>query len=213
MVDRPDPILSRAVDSLRELPPLDHAAVARITAAAAQARARDVGSNAEDDLYPARRGRFTSLRVTIGIAAAAAFIGFFARDVVRPDVQPATVASRQDSEAPAATTPGDAPIVAVNNDARAAEQAPIPTQFVLERKAAKRVTVVGDFNGWGEGARVELQHEPGTSLWVATVPLAPGRHVYAFVVDDSVWTPDPRAPRAKDADFGVAGSVVIVGRP
>lgn len=212
MVDHNDPILNRAVESLRELPPIDHAAIARITAAAAQARARDVGDNDAEDLFPAYRSRYTSLRATIGIAAAAAFIGFFARDIVVRQNDRTAVAPRSADGLPAATTPDNAPILSVG-DARGAEQAPIPTQFVLERKGAKRVTVVGDFNGWGEGARVELQHEPGTSLWTTTVPLTPGRHLYAFVVDDSVWTPDPRAPRAKDADFGVAGSVVIVGRP
>jgi 1,4-alpha-glucan branching enzyme len=88
---------------------------------------------------------------------------------------------------------------------------PIPTQFVFESKRATQVYLVGDFNGWGERS-VHLEREDGTSLWSVTLPLLPGRHVYAFLVD-SVWTTDPRAPSARDVDFGVAGSVIIVGKP
>ena len=43
--------------------------------------------------------------------------------------------------------------------------------------------------------------------------LAPGRHVYAFLVNDSLVTLDPRAPRAEDPDLGTSGSVVLVGAP
>jgi hypothetical protein len=35
--------------------------------------------------------------------------------------------------------------------------------------------------------------------------------VYAFLVDDTVWTLDPRAPKTKDADYGAEQSVLIVG--
>jgi 1,4-alpha-glucan branching enzyme len=76
---------------------------------------------------------------------------------------------------------------------------------------AKRVMLVGDFNSWDERA-LPLEREHGSSLWSVTVPLLPGRHVYAFLVD-SVWTTDPRAPKTQDPDFGVTGSVVIVGKP
>jgi hypothetical protein len=48
--------------------------------------------------------------------------------------------------------------------------------------------------------------------WEVQLPLAPGRHVYAFVVDGEVVA-DPAAPRAADEDFGVPNSVVLVGRP
>jgi hypothetical protein len=50
-----------------------------------------------------------------------------------------------------------------------------------------------------------------TGVWSALVGVRPGRHLYAFLVDDSVWTLDPNAPRAKDSDYGTAQSVMIVG--
>ena len=204
MADHLDDTVRHAIDALRELPPPDRAAVARITAVAAQARARDVAADSLD-VYPARRRRL-SLRAAIGLAAAAAIVGFFAHAMVaraRPD---AAIADRSPVPAPRSSDvrPASANVADL-------ERAPLATQFVLNRPGARRVTLVGDFNGWGDHPIV-LDHAPGSSLWTATVPLVPGRHIYAFMVD-SVWTVDPRAPRAKDADFGVEGSAVIVGRP
>jgi 1,4-alpha-glucan branching enzyme len=86
----------------------------------------------------------------------------------------------------------------------------VPTQFVFDGHA-RHVTLVGDFNNWDEHA-TPLEREPGSSLWSVTVPIQRGRHIYAFLVD-SVWTMDKRAPVASDPDFGVTGSVVLVGRP
>ena len=204
MADHLDDTVRHAIDALRELPPPDRAAVARITAVAAQARARDVAADSLD-VYPARRRRL-SLRAAIGLAAAAAIVGFFAHAMIaraRPDV---VIANRAVPRAAPATgvRPASANVAEL-------EMAPLATQFVLNHPGARRVTLVGDFNGWGDQP-IALDHAPGSSLWTATVPLVPGRHIYAFMVD-SVWTVDPRAPRAKDADFGVEGSAVIVGRP
>ena len=47
--------------------------------------------------------------------------------------------------------------------------------------------------------------------WSADVPLAPGRHVYAFVVDGKRWIVDPLAPQAPDDGFGPTNAVVIEG--
>jgi hypothetical protein len=205
VVDHIDDTLRHAIDSLRELPPLDRAAVARITAVAAGARARDLAGDVPD-AFPARR-RLLSLRAAIGLAAAAAVVGFVAHALlVRPDAAPPQVAASGVTPAAGAV----ARTVAANP--AALELAPVPTQFVLERRDAHSVSLVGDFNGWG-AERIELERAPGSSLWAVSVPIVPGRHSYAFMVDDTLWTVDPRAPRAKDADFGVAGSVVIVGRP
>lgn len=85
-------------------------------------------------------------------------------------------------------------------------------EFVLRVPGASHVHVAGDFNGWNQHA-APMRRDSASGLWSATLILRPGRHVYAFVVDDSVWMPDPRAPMAKDADYGRPGSVLLVGRP
>lgn len=82
-------------------------------------------------------------------------------------------------------------------------------QFVLTAPAASRVALAGDFNEWSTTA-TSLHRATGTDVWSVSVRLAPGRHAYAFVVDDSVWVADPAAPRAPENDFGPPNSVVTV---
>ena len=40
----------------------------------------------------------------------------------------------------------------------------------------------------------------------------PGRHLYAFMVDGKLVV-DPRAPRARDLDYGGDASVLMVNTP
>ena len=201
--DRRDDIVDRAVDALRELPPLDRASVSRIVATAARARELDVEPHA-DDLLPPVRGYAFRRSAVAAIAAAAALVGYL---VGGSRTTPAPAGSTAVATAPASAPQGT--IVAVGSPS--VDNMPVPTQFVIDGRTAKRVVLVGDFNGWDESA-VPLTREDGSSLWSVTVPLMPGRHIYAFLVD-SVWTVDPRAPAARDPDFGVTGSVVIVGKP
>jgi Glycogen recognition site of AMP-activated protein kinase len=83
-----------------------------------------------------------------------------------------------------------------------------PVQFVVVVPGAKTVDLVGDFNDWDRSA-TPMQPTRG-AIWSVTVPLAPGRHRYAFLVDGSRWLADPDAPRAPD-DFDTPSSVVTVG--
>jgi len=89
---------------------------------------------------------------------------------------------------------------------------PIPQQFVFENAHAHRVSIVGDFNGW-DASKTPMLHTSGGTSWSVIVPMMPGRHLYGFMVDDSMFTLDPRAPKSRDVDLGTEGSVVIVGRP
>ena len=198
----PGPIVERAIEALRELPPVDGETVSRIVAAAARTRAQDAAPDV-DDLLPEPVAPVRHVRRVAVAAAAILLIG-------------GTVALWRASHAPSeaaratAVAPHPAAVAVpasrdMNNDV-----APIPTQFVFDGRA-QRVTLVGDFNNWDARA-TPLEREPGSTLWSVTVPVQRGRHVYAFLVD-SVWTIDKRAPVARDADFGVTGSVILVGRP
>ena len=199
----PGPVVQRAIDALRELPPVREEAVARIVAAAARSRAQDTMPN-EDDLlaaeYPVHRRWDTSARVAIG--AAAIVVGAL------------LTAAFWRAEHPVAQGPSTEPAIAdatpANLTPGSMDAAPVPTQFVFDGRA-HHVSLVGDFNNWDERA-TPLEREPGSRLWSVTVPIVRGRHIYAFLVD-SVWTVDKRAPVARDPDFGVTGSVILVGRP
>ena len=83
-------------------------------------------------------------------------------------------------------------------------------QFVLVAPDAKKVAVVGDFNGWDAfHAQYQAQHRGG-GVWSVTAPVPIGHHRYSFIVDDSVWVVDPYAPRVVDNDYGVANSALVV---
>ena len=140
------------------------------------------------------------------MAAAAAIVGFIARGEFRSrdDATPAAVASSAGQ-----TTPSTTLQTAAATDA---DSKPILQQFVFDRPQARRVSVVGDFNTWNPTSAVMTRSSDG-GLWSAIIPITPGRHIYGFMVDDSLFTLDPRAPKARDADLGTEGSVVIVGRP
>ncbi len=76
--------------------------------------------------------------------------------------------------------------------------------------AAREVAIVGDFNGWDENA-TRMSRQSAAQTWSAEVPLAPGRHVYAFVVDGTRWLVDPLAPQVPDAGFGPSNAVIVEG--
>ena len=87
---------------------------------------------------------------------------------------------------------------------------PQRVQFVLVAPDAKKVAVVGDFNGWDPShAAYQAQHRGG-GVWSVTAPVPVGHHRYSFIVDDSVWVADPSAPRVVDNDYGVENSALVV---
>lgn len=94
-----------------------------------------------------------------------------------------------------------------------AAKKPVPSQrvqFVLVAPDAKKVAVVGDFNGWDRShAGYQAQHRGG-GVWSVTAPVPVGHHRYSFVVDDSVWVADPTAPRVVDNDYGMPNSAIVV---
>jgi hypothetical protein len=81
-------------------------------------------------------------------------------------------------------------------------------QVALVAPGATRVTVVGDFNRWDPNASPLARGADGS--WRARIAVPPGRHEYAFVVDDDRWVTDPVAPRAPGLGLGQPNSVAIV---
>ncbi|HWJ23439.1 MAG TPA: isoamylase early set domain-containing protein [Gemmatimonadaceae bacterium] len=106
--------------------------------------------------------------------------------------------------AESAAVPGDVAVAS----APASGWAVPAVRFALTAPGASRVALVGDFNGWNPAA-TPLRASADGRTWSVALPLTPGRHVYAFVVDGSL-TADPVAPRAADEDFGTPSSVIMV---
>jgi len=87
------------------------------------------------------------------------------------------------------------------------------TRFDLTLPAStKAVSLVGDFNGWDEAA-TPMVRRASDGAWSTRVPLPPGRHVYAFVVDGQRWLVDPLAPQVPDAGFGPTNALIVGGTP
>lgn len=83
------------------------------------------------------------------------------------------------------------------------------TQFLLNAPDARQVSLAGDFTNWEPTHRM-TRGAPG--IWTVVVPLEPGIHNYAFVVDGERWVPDPNAP-AFDDGFGGLNSRLAVLAP
>jgi hypothetical protein len=200
--DEQDEMIERIAARLRPLPEVDPAAKARVLVAVAAERERG------RERAVRRRPRLVRWAGGAALAAAMAFSAV----LLGRDRASTTVASP-----PAATTarsgvgPGNGRATLTARDAEGTT-ALQPVQLVFRAPAAKRVSVVGDFTGW-DPTRAVMTRDSGSGLWSVSLALPAGRHVYAFLVDDSVWVRDPRAPAAPDADFGRPGSVLLVGRP
>ena len=85
-------------------------------------------------------------------------------------------------------------------------------QFGFVAPHASSVALVGDFNNWDPKA-TPLRAASTGGVWSVEIPVQPGRHLYAFVVDGTVWRPDPAAPKATGEDFGEPNSALTVADP
>lgn len=192
-----DPVIDRVRGTLRSDARVaaDPQAVGRLLQA--------VWSAPRPSLWRRTMDAWRSLAITglgaSAVAAAALVIGFVSRGAVSPRV------SVEPTPSTGSAGPQTAPVTLASAEGA---EARVATQFVFERAGARAVSVVGEFNGWGAQDVPMTQVTPG--VWEATVPLPPGRHVYAFLVDDTLLVADPRAPKSGDADYGREGSVVMV---
>jgi hypothetical protein len=193
-------IASQLRASYEATPEHDAAHIARVTRAvlaeAMHAPAADFAT------APHQRG--VRPRWWWGAAAAALFMVVLTRpwrpDDVQRQADSALVAGARDS-----MRPGDAAVIS----GRTSEEAggTVRFEFTLPT-TAQEVALVGDFNGW-DTAATPMRREGSGRTWSARVPLEPGRHEYAFVVDGRRWVVDPLAPQAADAGFGPTNAVVV----
>ncbi len=121
------------------------------------------------------------LRPAYGLLAAAALLV-------------AVVLPNGDGAPPEIASPGEQ----LPEVADAPEAVTVYVQFRLEAPDASDVRLAGSFTGW-DPAYTLRETSPG--VWSILVPLSPGVHDYAFVVDGDEWVPDPTAPRVDDG-FG-----------
>jgi 1,4-alpha-glucan branching enzyme len=80
---------------------------------------------------------------------------------------------------------------------------PVMVQFRMEAVGARTVSMAGTFTGWKPTVQLR-QTAPGE--WTALVPLRPGVHDYAFVIDGERWVADPQRARRWTTSFGGTNS-------
>lgn len=202
---RPDHhIVQRAVDELRRLPDVDPSHIRRVVRAAAEARVSPA-----DEPNHVRAARIRSIRTwaAVAIATAAGVVGFVARGLISTDRSPVLATAEFAKPSVVADSAPRTRLVS----ALSADAAPILEQFVFEDAHARRVSVVGDFNNWNSKNAPMVRSQDG-GFWSVIVPITPGRHMYGFMVDDSLFVLDPRALTARDPDLGSESSVRMVGR-
>ncbi|HVX41576.1 MAG TPA: glycogen-binding domain-containing protein [Gemmatimonadaceae bacterium] len=203
-----DPLVLRAVDELRRMPSPEPEAIHRVVAAAAAARL----TPADEPLMTQPRahalGRWAAWSIAAAGLVAVAALGV--REMgsrALPGAGPGAVAATMAVRTGAPLSRDVRPVSSGDP-----EVAPLPHQFVFQSATARRIAVVGDFNEWNP-ADAPMTRDPHSSLWSITLPIAPGRHVYGFMIDDSLFALDPQEPSTRDPDLGTAGSVILVGKP
>ena len=201
MTEDRDEVIDRIAAALQPLPAVDPAARARVLVAVAAERERE--------REHARASRGYRRRWIFAAAVAATLLMGIAIEWRTRAALPANthVAAARGTDAPSSAASAALASRPLRGDA-----AMQPVQFVFRAPAAHRVSVVGDFTGWESRPGVMVR-DAASGLWSTTLALPAGRHVYAFLIDDTLWVRDPRTPAAPDADFGRPGSVLLVGRP
>jgi Glycogen recognition site of AMP-activated protein kinase len=80
-------------------------------------------------------------------------------------------------------------------------------QFRLDAPQASSVRLAGGFTGWKPTYALQ---EVTTGVWSILIPLEPGVHDYAFVVDGTRWVVDPTAPTVDDGFGGVNSRLSVL---
>jgi 1,4-alpha-glucan branching enzyme len=79
-------------------------------------------------------------------------------------------------------------------------------RFAIEAPDARRVQLVGDFNGWALDA---TEMTRAGSVWTSVLKLEPGRYRYRYVVDGH-WRSDPMNAHIEPSPYGGDNSVFVV---
>ena len=206
--DRDESIFHRAAGALRRPGERDREALDALLANIRTESANGIGDDGlrSQATLTRRRPRRTrgAVRFVAGLAAGIAFaaglgIGILAGWRMRGEsYRLAAEDMRRQAGFATVANAGD-PVV---------DNSPQQVQFMLVAPAATRVALVGEFNDWDPSATP--MSRAGGGAWHVALPLARGRHVYAFVVDGSSWVADPQAPLAPERWFGAQNSVVLV---
>lgn len=81
--------------------------------------------------------------------------------------------------------------------------------FILDYPSAKKAAVIGSFNHW-QPEHYHMHRNLSDGTWQIAVALQPGRHAYAFIIDNTKIIADPRALWEQDDGFGTRNSILTI---
>jgi Glycogen recognition site of AMP-activated protein kinase len=198
MIERPDPmesddaaLIERMAAALRSPERLDPSFEDRLMA---KVRVEGRANSAETRTWW-RKPRVVRFAPLTGVALAAGISAFLVLSGI-------AIGSRISLRSSGQTS---APTVA---DVHARTDTVQVVRFVFVDQRAKTIELVGDFNAWTKGA-TKLAPSGAPGVWAVSIPLAPGRHEYAFIINGIKWSTDPLAIRSSD-DFDTESSVIHV---
>ncbi len=197
-----DSSLRPLVHALRELPDSDPRSVKRVLARVRQDDGRPNARRRALRRYFARRSGWWAAAAVLVFGAG---VTLFARSTAQQEQRgaPVVLPSADLSDTPVV------PALAPPDAYEGTSDRLVARQFFIDYGQARQVALVGDFNQWNPRQH-RLHRAGGSERWSIVVQLPAGLHKYAFIVDDSVWTPDPGALRTVDRDFGITSSLVLV---
>src|SRR3954451_21552068 len=108
---------------------------------------------------------------------------------------------------PQAPTPAPGVRAPLANEAASAGAPPVYVQFRIAVPGAHSVALAGTFTGWKPAVALRRSAD---GEWTALVPLRPGVHDYAFVVDGERWGTDPNAPQVDDSFGGTNSRISLL---
>ena len=86
-------------------------------------------------------------------------------------------------------------------------QAPRPNRFVIYNSSARQVELAGSFTGW---KRKPLKPIRNSGYWEIYLPVPPGEHRFAYILDGEHRIADPTLPATENDDFGGRNSILNV---
>jgi hypothetical protein len=123
------------------------------------------------------------LRPAYGLAAAAVVALLFALPIAQPPVATGPEAALEQ--------PGQR----------------IYVQFRFDAQDAQDVALAGSFSDWRPSYPMQRTSD---GVWTVLLPITPGVHDYAFVVDGERWVADPYAPGVDDGFGGVNSRLTLL---
>jgi 1,4-alpha-glucan branching enzyme len=82
-------------------------------------------------------------------------------------------------------------------------------RFTVLAPGARKVFLVGSFNGWKTGA-TPMKIMDSSGLWSVDVPLKEGEYTFMYLIDGLYWLTPPLAEDFVTDGFGQTNGVVVV---